>query len=207
MNRNIASYVSYFRNLAAMHYQILHDPQQEESNSIVKATRKFVIFDNDEVATGLRSQIGSGIVLFLEVYTFQGKDNEAGDYRANHQARFIIARKVKPQSWTDLLVAYNTTEKIVWDFVNKIIVDSNFTGPSCGTPFKNLTLNNFSAEPVSNLWDGRAGWVVDFTYQQDRTEEIDEDKANDEEIWGPYVTSVMPSPQPMPTDWNEPLSD
>lgn len=183
MTNTINTYCTYFENLAKSHHSILHNATQSASNATVKGESKFVLFDNDEVVTGLRSLIGSGIILFLEIFTFRGSDNMAGDYRAKHQGRFIIARKVLPMNNSDLIAAYAECEAIVWDFINKIIHDSKLSGDACNTPFKNISLNDFSCEPVSNLWDNRAGWVVDFTYQQNRMDEIDEDKANDTDIW------------------------
>jgi hypothetical protein len=183
MQNSVNDYTVYFGNLAKRHHLLLHNGNQSGSNATVKAKSKFVLFDNDEVVTGLRSLIGSGIILFLEIFTFRGSDNMAGDYRSKHQGRFIIARKVLPMNNADLISAYAECEAIVWDFINKIIHDSNLSGDACNTPFKNISLNDFSCEPVSNLWDGRAGWVVDFTYQQNRMDEIDEELANDEAIW------------------------
>jgi hypothetical protein len=183
MNNPVSYYTLYFGNLAKRHYKLLHNSDNSTSSATAKSESKFVMFDNDEVVTGLRSLIGSGIILFLEIFTFRGSDNMAGDYRAKHQGRFIIARKVKPMDNADLIDAYTECEAVVWDFINKIIHDSNLSGDACNTPFKNISLNDFSCEPVSNLWDNRAGWVVDFTYQQNRMDEIDEDKANDTDIW------------------------
>lgn len=183
MTNTVTTYINYFKALAQSHYMLLHDDDNANATAATKAKSKFVLFDNDEVVTGLRSLIGPGIILFLEIFTFRGRENGEGDYRAIHQGRFIIARKTIAQNNADLVAAYTETETVVWDFINRILYDSKHGAPACGAPFKNITLNDFSVEPVINLWDGRAGWVVDFTYQQPRLEEIDEDLATSVDIW------------------------
>jgi hypothetical protein len=103
MNNPVSYYTLYFGNLAKRHYKLLHNSDNSTSSATAKSESKFVMFDNDEVVTGLRSLIGSGIILFLEIFTFRGSDNMAGDYRAKHQGRFIIARKVLPMNNADLI--------------------------------------------------------------------------------------------------------
>lgn len=188
MINTVLTYVSYFRALAQNHYKILHNPAHETFDATVKGQSHFAVFDNDEVVTGLRSRISNGVVLFLEVFTFRGYDNQAGDYRGIYNARFIIAEKVAQGDNAGMINAYNNCEQIVWELINRIIYDSNNAGSACGKPFKNLTLDQFSVEPVTNLWDGRTGWVVDFTFQQSRNTEMDTALATDEDIWVNYAT-------------------
>jgi len=172
MRNNTNDYVNYFRQLAVSHYLILHDSSQEGPNATQKGKCRFVLFDNDEVVTGLRSVVPDGIVFYLEMFTGRGVDNLAGDYRGQYQGRFLIAKKVKAMSITELQQAYAECEGVMWDIIGRMLYDNAYAGPDCELPFRNLTLNDFTWEPVSNLWDGRAGWVVDFNYQQSREDEI-----------------------------------
>lgn len=204
MKNTIYNYVSYFRRLAAEHHAILHDPQQETQAATIRGARRFVLFDTDEVVTGLRTQIGDGIVLFLEAYTFQGHDNDAGDYRSQHQGRFIVAKKYNVKSFYDLVYAYDECEKVTWDFINRLIFDSSVDGTACGTPFKNLSLANFSCDPVDKLWDNRAGWLVEFRFEQSRIDAINADNATDTNIWQLYTPPYPTDLPPLETDFTQP---
>lgn len=203
MQRSIASYTAYFRKLATEHYLIRHNPQQEDNNATIKGARKFVLFDTDEVITGLRSMIGAGPILFLEAYTFNGKENGAGDYRSAHQCRFIVAEKCGITDTQKLEAVYLECEGIIWDIANKILFDCNDSTMVCTAPFKEISLNDFAAEPVTNLWTGYSGWIMSFNFQFSRIDEMDPERATDAAIWQPFTPQPSPAPAPAPTDYND----
>lgn len=204
MELSIASYVAYFRKLATQHYQILHNPQQEDTNATQHGTRRFILFETDEVVTGLRSNIGNGVVLFLEVYTFNGIDNGASDYRSAHQGRFILAEKVNHLSTHKLADTLAKCESIAWDIANKILYDCNRVQQPCNAPFQNVDLRSFAGEPVTNLWSGYSGWVMSFNFQFNRHSVIDDDRAVDPAIWVPFTPDAAPAPTAESTDYKNP---
>ena len=183
MNNTLKDYTEYFRQLAVSHYLIQHQVAAESADATDKGNCKFAMFDTDEVVTGLRSAIGDGYVLFVEAYTFRGKDNDMGDYRSRHQGSFLLAKKTKKFSIADKVDNMAACEGIVLDIMNKIVYDSTNGGTSCGCPFQHVSLNDFSCEPVMEIWDGRSGWVVNFNFEQDRSDMIDSDRATDINIW------------------------
>ena len=186
MQNSINSYIQYFRTIATKHASIAHDPNMEGPQATEKGKSHFVLFDTDEVVTGLRSLIGPGFILFLEVYNTRVKDNHGGDYRSIQQGRFIIARKVTANDIFDYANALASCEQIAWDIINKMICDSrNGQGDTCNCPFSQLYLDSFNMEVVTNLWEGRSGWVVEFAFQWNRINEIDPDLLTNPDVWIP----------------------
>lgn len=189
----IHDYVNYFRNIAIKHKQINHAHGAEIGSYTLKENRHFAIFEHDEVVTGLRSQIADGIVLFLHLYDTKGYDNLADDYRATHTGAFIIAEKAPIEFQTrgaiayssldgpEVLQSYETCETIMWQIINRMMMDSR---DPCHL-FHRIQLSDFTIDPVSNLWDGRYGWYVQFTFQTRRNDVINNALATDPPIWTP----------------------
>lgn len=190
----IIQYVNYFRNIAVKHKKINHQIGAETNSYFTKDNRHFAIFEHDEVINGLRSTIADGIVLFLHLYDGKGYENQADDYRVRNTGAFIIAEKAPIHYQTRGNVAYNPgfdlpevlhsyelCESIMWDIINRMIIDSR---SPCHF-FNYLELSDFTIEPVSNLWDGRYGWYVQFQFTSKRNEYISETLATDPTIWTP----------------------
>lgn len=185
MTNTIKTYIEYFRQLAVSHHLIQHVVAAESQASTTKGECRFAVFEYDEVVTKLRSAIGDGYILFVEGYTFRGKDNEAGDYRSRHQGTFLICKKTQQMNAAQKEDNMALCEEIVFDIITKIIYDSTDDGTACGCPFKNITGNDFSAEPVLNIFEGRSGWVVNFNFEQDRISDMDPARATNAAIWLP----------------------
>lgn len=186
----IRNYENYFRNLAIKSKFIKHIAAAEKDDYGEKEKCRFVTFTSEEVIAGLRSKVSQDASLFLELYTAKGYDNEAGDFRTSQSGRFLVcANKVTTLSDS---VAYNPieilehTETITWLLINRIIYDANQNGPSCDKPITGITLNNFyNIEPQWDIFDGRYGWLVEFTYQQKRKDEMNPSKQTDSQFWYP----------------------
>jgi hypothetical protein len=164
---SIDKYVNYFRYLAASCVHIAHDIASESLDAPDKSRRRFAIFEEDEVVGGLRSSIGDGVVLLLHPYFTKPQSNGAGDYRTNHDAAFIIADKPANDNINTKVASLRKTEEIAYLLLNQIVNDANEGGPTCpaSSPFTGIDYNDFKLEPLMNIFEGRVGWYVQFTFQ------------------------------------------
>lgn len=178
----IAQYVSYFRNLAEQCHYIHHIPASENPDYPEKEDCKFALYYYHDLVAGLRTAISDGIVLFLHIYDGRGNDNHAGSQSSSHTCNFILAKKAVATDIPEITAALANTEEAMFVLINKIIHDAHQDGPGCG-PFKKVTLDKFRWEPVSNLWDGRFGWWVEFSFDVKRTDLMDESIALDAGTW------------------------
>jgi hypothetical protein len=178
----LTQYVNYFRNLATQCHNIHHLPASEDPNYPDKNDCKFALYYYHEVVGGLRSNISDDIVLFLHLYDGQGKDNHAGNQSSSHTCNFIVAKKADINDINEVTQALSLTESTMFLLMNKIIHDANQDGPGCG-PLRKVTLDKFRWEPISNLWDGRFGWWVEFSFEVKRTDLMDEAIALDTGTW------------------------
>lgn len=163
---SISTYVNYFRLMAASHSSIQHNIAAESPDFADKSQCRFTMFSHDEVVGGLRSRIGDGVNVFLHPYFTKPSSNGAGDYRTRHTAAFIIAQKVNHNDVAALTAALNNTEFIMYTFIMQLVRDANEFGATCRlkNPFSGCEFNDMKLEPVFNLWDGRAGWYVEFEF-------------------------------------------
>lgn len=188
MTNNIKDYIQYFRNLAIKSKYIKHIEAAEKDDYQDKEKCRFITFTSEEMVIGLRSSLSQDVSIMLELYNLRGYDNEAGDFRANHNGRFLVcANKVTTLSDS---IAYNPveilahTEAVTWFLINRILYDAGQTGPACNRPLSGMSLASFyNIEPQWNVFQGKYGWLVEFNYQQRRGEEMAPELSTSSDHW------------------------
>lgn len=160
-----SNYISYFRDVAVRHKDILHDVLSEGQDGIPEACR-FSIFSMDEVSRNLRTQIAEGVVLHLHLYDWQVTDNEAGDTRGQYHPGFLITEKAQPNNNLSEQQVYIHTERVVWGIINKMYLEMNNGEKDCAHFADVINFNTITVKPVGPLWDNRYGWWVEFKYSK-----------------------------------------
>jgi hypothetical protein len=171
----VTQYINYFRMLAASHWLIQHDIASESMDAPEKSKCRFAIFEEDEVVAGLRSGIGAGPVLFLHPYFPKPSTNNAGDHRFNCKGAFIIAEKPANKNMSSKITTLGKMEQIATQIIMQLVFDANEGGATCPATYclAGLTLNDFEPmEPLLNIFEGRVGYYVQFSFQLKQTKTL-----------------------------------
>lgn len=154
---NVIAYKEYFEQLATLNKILLHDPATPGKTA-------FTFFSQDDViANKLKTAIGPGACLHLHMYEWRMKDNNAFDLRKLKQGAFMITKQVKNGDPDSVAAAYDETEVIADDIINKMMAD--FYANDC----KNLVFGipefeQLEVTPVGPLWTNRYGWYVTWPF-------------------------------------------
>lgn len=193
----IYHYVDYFRFIAASHVGINHVIASEGPDGN-KSERKFAVFTSDEVVGGLRSTIGDGVVLLLHPYYSKPASNGAGHYYMENTGAFLLVEKCNHDNSSEVTLSLFRTEEIVYNILNQIIHDTGEYGFKCPVPkpFTGMDWNDvLKIEPVLNVFEGRAGWYVEFKYRMNQNKGLmNPDLHNDTALWQPIEYGAITYP-------------
>lgn len=160
---NSATYIDYFRNLAASHHLIQHDPASETADSDI-GKKKFTIFGNEEIVAGLSSKL-SFPGLCIEMFETTLKAETPYDIKQNPKGSFMVLGTAKVNDFVDRQLIYDLTEEITYDLLQKIWDDHYGEGKErCKTPFKQFYYNQAEIMPVGPLFKHEFGWYVPFSF-------------------------------------------
>lgn len=170
MPDNVTAYVDYFRQLAVRHKDLLHDVQTEMGLGST-ADKKFFIFGNNEVITGLNTDIGK-TALLLELYDNSGSAENVYDIRQSPKGAFMVVDLALENNFPDQLRAYAFTETIMFDILKQVWQDHYGTdADQCQRPFKQFKWNT-EITPTGKLFTNYYGWYVQFQFDFQNTIDI-----------------------------------
>lgn len=165
---NVTTYINYFKNHAVKHSEIQHDILTEDGGGDPDRKR-FTVFGNNEVVSGLRNQIVFP-ALCLELYdnNLEGQDY----YNIRHKPRgaFMVLNRFELQNFADEQRAYDNAEKIMYDILQKTWQDHYGKGKDqCTTPFLSFDFTRIEITPTGLLFTNCVGWYVQFNFQLKNT--------------------------------------
>lgn len=172
MANNVTTYVDYLRQKAVSHHLLNHDVETETGKGNIKQKR-FCIFGNQEVITGLRTQIAFP-ALIAELYDNELQSQTVYDIRQQPKGAFMVIEHAKENDFVDELRAYALAEEIVYDILKQIWQDHY--GPDadrCTTPFKQFRWNG-TITPTGKLFTNEYGYYVQFEFEFQDTINITE---------------------------------
>lgn len=170
MPNNVTGYINYFRQLAVTHNLLQHDPLTEQAKGAIKQKR-FSIFGNNEVISGMRTQI-SFPALMIELYDNNLSSETVYDIRQSPKGSFMVLDHAKENDYYDEERAYAVAEGIVYDLLKKIWQDHyGVDKDRCTTPFKQFRWNG-SITPTGKLFTNEYGYYVQFDFDFQNTIDI-----------------------------------
>ena len=150
-------YRAYFEHQCANHPDLLHLNEQ--------GRKVFEVMDIEEAISDFRGKIKEKDFIFrLLNYNYTVSDNGSTQDQKNFTGGFIIARyfDVRNTGKSSYYQAMESTEKLVDEFIEKIISDSRE-----GHPLWNYSLDyrqDFNIQPRIALTPSYAGWSVVFRW-------------------------------------------
>lgn len=162
----IRSYKDYFHGMAVRHKKLRHDPASDAPDGPLGGKR-FTVFTQEDVITGLRTEIPESPVLHLHLYDLHGKDNGGGDMQGLLDAGFMITQYAEANDTDGQIEAWATCEEIAEDLLLFITYDE-INMNRCLFPLGIIDWNTLDMSFVGPLWNGRFGVFVQVKYQVKR---------------------------------------
>ncbi len=162
-NNNVSSYIDYFRQMAVKHKDLLHDPASEDGNGEA-GTCHFSRWNAQDLVTGMRTSVG-GTVLLLELYELVLKAQVVHDVKGDYTGGFTVVDEAIKNNPLDEERAYNLSETIVFDILNRIWHDHyGENSDRCTSPFQHFVLQGIEIMPVGPVLTNAYGWRVQFLF-------------------------------------------
>ena len=139
------------------------------------ASKRFCMFDAEEAATSLRTQI-SFPALLLTMYDITTVAQDVYDVRQPAQGAFMVADTAKADNYPDIARAYANTEKIAKEILQQIWADhfSATAADECDRPFKMFDFDGIKITPTGKILNSQVGWYVEFNFTFQKTINIAE---------------------------------
>lgn len=164
---NVSKYIDYFRQLAVKHKDLQHDTATETADGDIEKKR-FAIWSNEEVISGLRTKI-SFPALLIEIYENNLSSETVYDVRQRPKGTFTVLEHAETNELAAIEPAYKKAETIVYDLLKRIWQDTYAPDVDrCQTVFKQFRYN-INITPTGKLFQNEYGYYVefDFDFQND----------------------------------------
>jgi hypothetical protein len=164
MSNTVSSYIDYFRQLAITHKDLKHKIESENGDAKV-GEKAFIRWSIEEALSALKTKIGKRCLL-LELYETILESQIVYDIKGNTKGAFTIVQKATPNKYSEEIAAFEDTERIKNELLNKIWNDHYGENKTrCQTPFEYFDFNGLNVIAVSSLFDGTYfGWRVEFSF-------------------------------------------
>lgn len=158
-------YISYFRDKAAKHAAIQHNPAAETGDAPPDSMR-FASYNAMEVISKrLRTKVGYPALL-TEIFEVDTTGTSVLDVKGTYTGSILVIDHAKANDYGDEIAKLASTEQIIWQILVQMYQDHY--GPDkdrCTSPFASIDFNKLNLVAAGPLFDNEFGWRAEFQFR------------------------------------------